>query len=128
MNRDTFLEFIGLVFDTGIVLENELEIGRRTCLDKVDKDFYATAIKSASKRWAVPYTFQVNVSGNETVSNLELQQKLTTVTGTDRPFRPILFNLKTKGGLGLCWRNSGATRGDRTHARPDRCHGDVLLL
>lgn len=67
MNRDTFLEFIGLVFDTGIVLENELEIGRRTCLDKVDKDF-----------------FQVNVSG--------------------------------------------ATRGDRTHARPDRCHGDVLLL
>jgi len=42
MNKNAFLEFVGLVFDTSIVLENELEVGRRTSLDKIDKYFYAT--------------------------------------------------------------------------------------
>ena len=36
MNNVAFFEPVGLVFDTGIVLENELEVGRRTFLDKVD--------------------------------------------------------------------------------------------
>ncbi len=41
-NRVVLLEFIGLVFDISIVLENELEIGRWTLLDEVDRYFYAT--------------------------------------------------------------------------------------
>jgi hypothetical protein len=40
MNTIAFLEFVGLVFDTDLVLENELEDGRRTSLDKIDKYFY----------------------------------------------------------------------------------------
>ncbi len=39
-NKGAFLEFVGLVFDTRIVLENELEVERRTTLDEVDKYFY----------------------------------------------------------------------------------------
>jgi hypothetical protein len=39
-----FLEFVGLAFDTGIILgiilEDELEIGRRTSLDKINRYFY----------------------------------------------------------------------------------------
>ncbi len=42
MNKGAILEFVGLVFDTGVVLENELEVGRRTSLDKIDKYLYAT--------------------------------------------------------------------------------------
>ena len=38
----TFLELVGLVFDTGIILEDKLENGLRTSLDKIDKNFYAT--------------------------------------------------------------------------------------
>jgi hypothetical protein len=40
MNTIAFLEFVGLVFDTGFVLENELEDGRRASRDKIDKYFY----------------------------------------------------------------------------------------
>jgi hypothetical protein len=42
MNKVAFLEFVGLVFDTGIILEDELEDGRRTSLDKIDRYFYET--------------------------------------------------------------------------------------
>ena len=34
-----FLEFMGLVFDTSMILEDELEDGRRTSLDKIDRYF-----------------------------------------------------------------------------------------
>ena len=40
INRDTFFEFSGLVFDTVAVLEYELEVGRRAFLDKIDRDIY----------------------------------------------------------------------------------------
>jgi hypothetical protein len=40
MNKVAFLEFAGLVFDTCFILEDKLEDGRRTSLDKVDKYFY----------------------------------------------------------------------------------------
>ena len=40
----TFLELVGLVFDTGIILEDKLENGLRTSLDKIDKYFYATIL------------------------------------------------------------------------------------
>jgi hypothetical protein len=36
MNMIAFLEFAGLVFDTGTILEDELEDGCRTSLDKID--------------------------------------------------------------------------------------------
>ena len=40
MNRVAWLEFAGLVFDTGIILEDELEGVRRTSLDKIHRYFY----------------------------------------------------------------------------------------
>ncbi|KAH8996018.1 hypothetical protein EDB92DRAFT_1844660 [Lactarius akahatsu] len=38
------LEFVRLACGAGIVLEHELEIGCRTCLDKIDRYFYATIL------------------------------------------------------------------------------------
>ena len=38
INRDTFSEFFGLLFVTGTVLENELEVGSRAFLDKIDRN------------------------------------------------------------------------------------------
>ena len=40
MNKVALLEFVGLVFDTGIILEDELDGRRRTPLDKIDRYFY----------------------------------------------------------------------------------------
>ena len=42
MNKVALLEFMGFVFDTGMILENELEDGRRTPLDKIDRYFWET--------------------------------------------------------------------------------------
>ena len=43
MNMVVSLEFVGLVFETGgTILEDELQVGRRTSLDKIDRDFYET--------------------------------------------------------------------------------------
>jgi hypothetical protein len=36
MNDVVFLEFVGLMLDTGFILEDELEDSRRTSLDKID--------------------------------------------------------------------------------------------
>ena len=36
VNKVAFLELVGLVFDTGIILEDEYEGGPRTSLDKID--------------------------------------------------------------------------------------------
>ena len=48
-NNNAFLEFVGLAFDTGIVFEDELEVGCRTFLDhKVDKYFYVIVTKSCT--------------------------------------------------------------------------------
>jgi hypothetical protein len=42
MNKVSFLEFIGPVSDTVVNPENELEVGRRTSLDKFDRYFYTS--------------------------------------------------------------------------------------
>ena len=42
MKQVAFLEFGGLLFDTGFILEDELKDGRWTFLDKIDKYFYET--------------------------------------------------------------------------------------
>ena len=47
VNENVFLEFAGLVFDTGVILEDELEDGRWTSVDKIDKYFYETIYQSA---------------------------------------------------------------------------------
>jgi hypothetical protein len=39
-----FLELAGLLFVTNIILEDELEDGRRTSLDKMERYFYATIL------------------------------------------------------------------------------------
>jgi hypothetical protein len=41
MNKVILLENFGSLFDTSIVLEDELEDGHRTSLDKTDGYFYA---------------------------------------------------------------------------------------
>ena len=46
VNRSLFLKFAGLVFDAGVILEDKLEVGRRTSLDKIDKYFYETIYQS----------------------------------------------------------------------------------
>ena len=42
MNDVIFLKFAGLVFDTGLIFEDQLEDRRWTCLDKIYKYFYET--------------------------------------------------------------------------------------
>ena len=41
-DKVTFLEFVGLVFDTGNTLEDKLEVGPRTSLHKINRYFYET--------------------------------------------------------------------------------------
>lgn len=41
-DKVAFFEFVGLEFDAGIVLQDELKEGRRTSLDKIDRYFYET--------------------------------------------------------------------------------------
>ena len=41
-DKVAFLEFFGHMFDTGIVLEDKLEVGLRTFLPKIDRYFYET--------------------------------------------------------------------------------------
>ena len=43
-DKVAFLEFVGLVFDTSIILEDKLEIGLRTSLHKIDRYFYETIV------------------------------------------------------------------------------------
>ena len=43
MKGVVLLEFVGLVFDTSMmILEDELEDRNRTSLDKIDRNFYVT--------------------------------------------------------------------------------------
>lgn len=53
-NRNVFLEFDGLVCDTSVILENELEVEPRTSLDKFDKYFCRT-ISSPLRDYDKPY-------------------------------------------------------------------------
>ena len=41
-DKVTLIEFVGLVFDTSIILEDKLEIGLRTSLHKINRYFYET--------------------------------------------------------------------------------------
>ena len=43
-DKVTFRERFGLVFDTVTVLEDKLEVGLRTSLDKIDRYFYETIL------------------------------------------------------------------------------------
>jgi hypothetical protein len=54
MNMVAFLEFAGLVFDTSIILEDELEVGPRTPLDKIDCYSYGT-VSSRLRYYYRPY-------------------------------------------------------------------------
>jgi hypothetical protein len=61
-NRVTLLEFVGLVFDADMILEDELKDGRWTVLDKIDKYFYENTISSLLRNYNDgPCTFQVNI-------------------------------------------------------------------
>ena len=41
-DKVAFLEFIGLAFDTRIILEGKLEVGLRAFLHEIDRYFYKT--------------------------------------------------------------------------------------
>ena len=45
INEVTFLELVGLVFDTSIILKDKLEVRRQTSLEQVDRYFYETISK-----------------------------------------------------------------------------------
>ena len=52
------LEFVGLVFDAGIVLQDELKDRRRTSLDKIDRYFYETIsclLRDHGKLYILPF-------------------------------------------------------------------------
>ena len=44
MNKVVFLKLVGLVYVGMILLQDELEDGRRTSLDKLDKYFYESIL------------------------------------------------------------------------------------
>jgi hypothetical protein len=44
MNEIEFLENFGRLYDTSTILEDELDGGRRTSLDKMNRYFYATIL------------------------------------------------------------------------------------
>jgi hypothetical protein len=44
VNKVVFLEHVRLVFDTGMILEDEFEGGRRTFRDKIDIYFYGNIL------------------------------------------------------------------------------------
>ena len=58
MNMVVSLELVRLVFDTGgMILEDKLQVGRRTFLDKIDRDFYETIMSLLSNdcwRYIIP--------------------------------------------------------------------------
>ena len=43
MDKVAIFEFVGLVFDTGVVLEDKLEVRLRTSLHKMNRYFYETS-------------------------------------------------------------------------------------
>ena len=102
MNKVAMLEFVGLVFDTGIILEDELEDGRRASLDKIDKYFYETISSlfgNNSRLYII--TFQVSVSVHHrrrsAYSSLKCLWNLDRrLTDLDCPYQPIvnLFRYK----------------------------------
>ena len=57
MNKVASLEFVGLVFDTSIILDDKLEDGCRASLDKIDKYFYETIsnLLRSNDRYYIPF-------------------------------------------------------------------------
>ena len=57
MNKVALLEFAGLVFGTSIILDDKLEDGRRTSLDKIDRYFYKTisSLLRSNDRYYIPF-------------------------------------------------------------------------
>ena len=85
-----FLEFVGLAYDAGIVLQDEFEDGLRTSLDKFDKYFYE-GICNLLRNNNRPYTFQVNISLHERGQHSSQMKPVDLLlTGFhDRPFRLV---------------------------------------
>ena len=65
-DKVALLEFVGLVFDTGTILEDELEVGLWTSLHKMDRYFYETIVYIVSvMKGDRLYTFQVDITVRE---------------------------------------------------------------
>ena len=65
-HRVAFLEFVGLVFDTSIILEDKLEVGLWTSVHKIDRYFYESIIFIVSvMKYDRLYTCQVDITVRE---------------------------------------------------------------
>jgi hypothetical protein len=58
------------VFDTGVVLENEFEVGGRAFLDKIDRDIWENILSLLFNSFRAIYTLQVNISVGVGISTL----------------------------------------------------------
>jgi hypothetical protein len=58
------------VFDIGAILENELEVGGRALLDKIDRDIYGAIVSPLNNDFRAIYTLQMNISVGVAVSML----------------------------------------------------------
>ena len=57
INKVALLELVGLVFDTSIILQDKLEDGPGTSLDKIDRYIYGTksSLLEKNRRPGVPF-------------------------------------------------------------------------
>ena len=63
-DKVAILDFIGLVFDTSIILEDKLEVGLRPSLHKIDRYFYENIVSIEYVMNGL-YTFQVDITVRE---------------------------------------------------------------
>jgi hypothetical protein len=75
INRVIFFEFAGLLFDTSAVLENELEVGGRAFLEKIDRDIYVAIVSLLNNDFRDIYTLQMNISVSVAVSILLVRKQ-----------------------------------------------------
>jgi hypothetical protein len=89
INRDTFFEFVRLVFDTGAVVENELEVRHRAFLDKFDRDICANIFSLLISDCGAAHTLQMNISVSVASGQHVVQVKVVDprLTVLDRPYR-----------------------------------------
>lgn len=94
MNKVASLEFAGLMFDTCFIPEGEpeLEVGRWTSLDKIDKYFYEKLYHVCSDKMVGPrlYTFQMNITASDRGHSGQWTARMIVVdlwvlTDLDRP-------------------------------------------
>ena len=87
MNKVALFEFVGLVFDTSIILDDKLEGRCRTSLDKIDRYFYKATSSLIRNKCQALYTFQVNIAVREKDQLIARMKAVDLwLTDLDRPY------------------------------------------